>query len=321
MKKKIKKILKNRLFIFIITALLFSVVGVSAATYFESGAVTYDNTESGLTSTNVQGAIDELYDACKIPSAGGNGILEKTPIVTTGDGLYEDEYEDGRYFYKGVTPNNYINFNNETWRIISIERDGRIKIIRNAVLDEYMAWDTDGNDLIEKNWAKPCSLNTYLNNDYLNTIIEKYRNKIFTSDWGIGTISDYNNNDLANQIKEENSKTWNGKIGLISVSEYLRASTNTSKCGTFGNYTNNYSECAKANWLYIQNYYYAVISQSKYYDYYHQTKYVIPFVYVNGELHLFSADVDAGVRPTLYLSSEVQITGGTGSQSDPYTIE
>ncbi len=39
-KEKIKKVLKNRIFIFVMSAILFSVVGVSAATYFESGAVT-----------------------------------------------------------------------------------------------------------------------------------------------------------------------------------------------------------------------------------------------------------------------------------------
>ena len=30
--------------------------------------------------------------------------------VTTGEGLYADEYEDGRYIYKGANPNNYITF-------------------------------------------------------------------------------------------------------------------------------------------------------------------------------------------------------------------
>ena len=34
-------------------------------------------------------------------------------VVTTGDGLYKDEYEEGKYTYKGANPNNYITFNNE----------------------------------------------------------------------------------------------------------------------------------------------------------------------------------------------------------------
>ena len=41
--------------------LIFGTAGVYAATYFPSDDVTYDNSESGLSSTDVQGAIDELY--------------------------------------------------------------------------------------------------------------------------------------------------------------------------------------------------------------------------------------------------------------------
>ena len=60
MKNKVKKIFNNKIFTFILGGIVFSSISVMAATYFESNAVTYDNTESGLTSTNVQGAIDEL---------------------------------------------------------------------------------------------------------------------------------------------------------------------------------------------------------------------------------------------------------------------
>ena len=45
-------------------------------------------------------------------------------VVSSGDGLYEDQYEDGRYVYRGSEPNNYIMFNDELWRIIAKEADG-----------------------------------------------------------------------------------------------------------------------------------------------------------------------------------------------------
>lgn len=50
-----KKILKSRMLLCVLVTLVFGIVGVSAATYFPSGDVTYDNTDSGLYSTNVQG--------------------------------------------------------------------------------------------------------------------------------------------------------------------------------------------------------------------------------------------------------------------------
>lgn len=125
--RKNKKIIKNRIFIFTVAALLFGTIGVSATTYFPSNDVTYDNTESGLTSTDVQGAIDELYNTCSNSKTVEDGTLEGVEIVDCGDGLYEDNYEEGRYVYKGTDPNNYIAFNNNTWRIISLESDGTLK--------------------------------------------------------------------------------------------------------------------------------------------------------------------------------------------------
>ena len=53
------------------------------------------------------------------------GII-KVNTVTEGDGLYEDSYEESKCTYKGANPNNYIAFNNETWRIIYINSDGLI---------------------------------------------------------------------------------------------------------------------------------------------------------------------------------------------------
>ena len=160
MKEKIKKILKNRIFIFILGGLILGSAGVAATTYFPSNQTTYDNSVSGLQSTNVQDAIDELYGVCSKPASAGDTILDNTDIVTSGDGLYKDEYED-RYFYKGANPNNYINFNNSLWRIISVENDGTIKIMKNENIGE-MAWDTS----VGVYWGT-ASLNVYLNNSLL----------------------------------------------------------------------------------------------------------------------------------------------------------
>lgn len=48
-------------------------------------------------------------------------------LTTVGEGLYEDKYEEGRYVYKGENPNNYLKFNDELWRIVSLEKGGTIK--------------------------------------------------------------------------------------------------------------------------------------------------------------------------------------------------
>ena len=56
-----KKFIKNNLIGFII-GISFACLGVYATTLIVSNDVTYDNSSSGLTSTTVKGAIDELYE-------------------------------------------------------------------------------------------------------------------------------------------------------------------------------------------------------------------------------------------------------------------
>lgn len=63
--------------------------------------------------------------------------------VNSGDGLYKDIYEENKYIFRGANPDNYIIFNNETWRILSVEQDKSIKIIRNDSIGS-MQWDAVG---------------------------------------------------------------------------------------------------------------------------------------------------------------------------------
>ena len=123
--KKIKDFFKWYLPGFLLGIISACTISVIAATYFPSKDVTYDNTASGLESTNVQGAIDELYGVCFPPKA-GDQIIEDQP-------LEKDPYEC-RYFFTGANPNNYVTFNGETagWRIISVGCDGTIKIMKTA---------------------------------------------------------------------------------------------------------------------------------------------------------------------------------------------
>ncbi len=312
--KRIKSYLKTNfkgiMIGIVIGVLLCGTIGVCAATYFESNLVTYDNTESGLNSTDVQGAIDELYNACKTPAIGGDGILEKVPIVTSGDGLYKDEYED-RYFYKGANPNNYITFNSEYagWRILSIEYDKTIKIIRNdGVINQY--YDTSG----KNNWARPATLNTYLNSTYYNTLRDSAQNQIAQKNFSIGSVK-YGNNDLKTQINNENSKRWNGKIALPTISEFLRTNSNKNQCNTYENYADNIGTCNVTNWMYSSQYWW-LLSPMETSDTSCGLSIPMP--------QDFCTIVDYyqyAARPALYLSSEVKIIGGDGTQNNPYIIE
>ena len=309
-KEKLKYYLKKNLISFIIGLILFGSIGVYAVINFYSKDVKYENKTSGLSSNNVQEAIDELYEICTAIPAPGDTILDSTEIVSSGDGLYKDIYEDGRYFYKGKNVNNYVSFNNETWRIISIEPDKTIKIMReNGINVSNLYWDTAGSN----NWSRPASLNTYLNGTYLSGMTQAAQSQIVAKDFSIGAVTN-DNSDLADQINDENSRKWNGKVALATVSEYIRSNSNQSSCGTHSKNEDNYSSCKNTTWMFNNSYWWTLSPYNGFSSYAFRVGSDGSFGYG------FVDRIVNRVRPAVYLSSDVQITGGDGSQNNMYTL-
>ena len=313
MKKKIIELSKSYLPGFVLGVITAISISVIAATYFPSNDVTYDNKESGLSSTDVQGAIDEIYGICTTPSTTGDWVLKKEPIVDTGDGLYADEYEEGKYTYKGANPNNYVTFNNETagWRIISINSDGTIKIMRDANINtsNNLAWDS----FRSNNWNRPATLNTYLNGDYYNSLTSIAQSQIVEAIYNVGGVT-YNNNDMQDQISDEKVTTSKVKVALPTVSEYIRANSNKEQCGTFSLNNDNYSTCKNSDWMFNSDTWWTLSPYSS-------NSHRVFGVDSSGDVYYSLANyARRAVRPAITLSSDVQITGGTGTQSNPYTL-
>ena len=298
--KKLKRILKNRIFIFILGGLIFGAIGVLAATYFPSNQVTYDNKTSGLKSTDVQGALDELYNTCA-------GQISSNQIIKDNN-LTKDEYEN-RYFFKGSNPNNYLLFNGAMWRIISVESDGTLKIIKNEAIGN-MAWNSAGSN----DWNNS-SLKTYLNSTYYNNFYSASKEQVVSHNFSIGSVS-YNNKDLASQISSENSKTWNGKVALTTVSEYIRTNSNTSQCGTLSSYNMYYSTCKNTTWMYGTTEYWWTLSARS------SNNNLVYMLYSNlytiNTMDVSISD-NAWVRPVVYLSASLTYSGH-GTILDPYRI-
>ncbi len=312
MKEKIKKIVLGYLPGFVTGLIVCGGVSVIAATYFPSNQVTYENTASGMQASDVQGAIDELYAECTKEPTTGDSILDNTDIVTSGDGLYADEYEEGKYTYKGANPNNYVTFNNETagWRIISINSDGTIKIMRDANINtsNNLVWDRSNSN----NWNRPADLNTYLNNTYYNGLNSTAQSQIVEATYYAGAVT-ANNNDMQDQISDEKVTTSKVKVALPTLSEYLRANSNKEQCGTYSLNKENYSTCKNSDWMVNSDAWWTLSPYSDNSSVFN--------VYVYGDV--FARNVDntgTAVRPAITLSSKVQITGGDGSQSNPYTL-
>ena len=162
-----KDYIKKNIIGFIVGVILCMGSLVYAAVTFPSNEVSYDNTESGLSSTTVKGAIDELYNECILEPPASDTITDL--LISNPDELYKDEHGDIRYY--GANPNNYISFNNELWRIIGVI-NGKVKIIRNESIGEY-DWDLN----YSNDWNN-ASLKNYLNVDYYNSINKNYQKMI-----------------------------------------------------------------------------------------------------------------------------------------------
>ena len=265
------------------------------------------------------------------------------PTVESGDGLYEDEYEEGRYIYRGTNPNNYIEFNNELWRIISKEADGTYKILRNEIVTSRKfdsqgarttgycsqgsapswgcnAWSSTANmvgspsEFTNGSYTGTVDADsemlTYLNGEYLDSITED-RDKIVSHNYNIGVVVS-NNNDLATQIEGEKAYKWNGKVGLISESDYINANSDMNTCGTLSKYNSKYKTCRNTNWMYISGTWWSLSPDADY-------SYYVWRVYDVGYLDNNIAYNSHGVRPAVYLTSSLSLSG-SGTQSDPYRI-
>ena len=240
----------------------------------------------------------------------------KTKIVSSGNGLYKDYTENNRYIYKGSAPNNYIIFSDKLWRIISIESDNTIKIIKNDPLEKQVWNNTDSND-----WTS-ASLNTYLNTTYYSTFSNT--DKIITHDFNIGQII-YNNDDLSTQIQNEKQTIWNGKIGLITVSDFIKANTNVSECGNIKITNENYLKtCRYSNYLLPKQFAWtinaysnidsrvATLNDKSWIGNNYPSALKVTF---EGEVVGYSA-----AYPVMFLSSDIKLKGN-GSINEPYIIK
>ena len=278
-------------------------------------------------------------------------------VVTSGDGLYEDSYENGRYVYKGNNPNNYIEFNGELWRIIAKETDGTYKIIRdqlseNRAFDEANYRTTANNTFCDSSYSgcnvygkvngifrlmsgqkmgtvtEDSSLSKYLNETYYNTLTSDAKNQVQTHAFNIGVVLVYGggnqNNSIYSDLNGEKAFQWTGNIGLPNVTDILRANFD-SRCNSAGaaSGTSEQNLCI-SNYLVNNMSEISFWTMNGYSTQTYATSGAVWIPYRSGNRISFSVQAPSysgGVRPVLFLKSTIKITGGNGSQSSPYMIE
>ena len=125
MMKKIKDLVKKnyKVVIGIIIGITISIgIGVSA---IATKDITYDNSKSGLTSTNLQGAIDEIYEKAKPTEFKVGDYVSMTPTKTT---------FTVPMTLTGYTSNHTINPSElNLWRVIRINSDNTVDMVSEYV--------------------------------------------------------------------------------------------------------------------------------------------------------------------------------------------
>lgn len=106
--------------------------------------------------------------------------------------------------------------------------------------------------------------------------------------------------------------SYTDEIGLIYLSDYLYASKDTN-CRTKG--TNESYYCKNDNWLHTGYHYWLLSPNAD--SAYSTHSWIANGLGRTGTDH---AGYASGVRPSVYLKSNIKITGGTGTETDPYKL-
>ena len=294
-----------------------------------------------------------------------SGVIggQKVELVESGDGLYEDSYEAGRLIYRGQNPDNYITFNGETWRIIAKETDGTYKIIRNDVLekrafDEANHRSTENNSYctspssgcgvyaaVEGTFSSPSgsqsgtvtedsSIKIYLNDDYyVNNINSTAKGQMISHSFNIGAVeyldeSGAEADSIEKNIAGEKMYQWTGNVGLVNVSDILKASTNPLCKSATDNYVKLMQDSpvitCDSNYLFEipdPTGYWAINASSDEsvgYSYYAWNAYRASGIVGLDHYYAFD-DVNYAPRPVVFLKSSTTLSGG-GTLEDPFTI-
>ncbi len=239
------------------------------------------------------------------------------------------------YRYIGSNPNNYVTFNDETWRIIGVFSvdDGtgnveeRLKLIRDESIGN-MAWNSNNTN----DWPN-ATLNTNLNsgNYWTNSLSKDAKNMIGDAVWYLGGTSNYTSasNGLTSHwysyergitVYSGRSTSWTGKVGLMYPSDYGYATsggTTTDRNACLNKELYNWdsvSDCYNNDWIFNSASQWTITPHAS------NSGHVFS-LNSTGCVDSYYASDAYGVRPVVFLKSSIKIVDGDGSSNNPYILQ
>ena len=266
-------------------------------TPFDTSSVRYVDSNNGnayrSTPTFANGVRPSINLKSSIKIVDGDGTIDN-PYRLNGDNdsnlsgtLLSSRYS-GEYIRFGSGENNL-------YRIVSHENGTGTKITSEKPLKSSGEFITSvfGNNTT---FSSENTIGAFLNGDYLNSYVDStYSDMIEDSTiWYLGTVGYGSSYKLAKYTDTNMSSTTtsitNAKVGLLRLGELM--------AGQFDRYDNN-------------TYYWTLTpySASNVHNVYNRDT-------ANGD----NPAIARGVRPSINLKSNVQITSGTGTKSDPFVL-
>ena len=152
-----------------------------------------------------------------------------------------------------------------------------------------------------------------LNQNYLNSLDNEWSSMITTHTWKTGGINKFSSIGTPQTTynyevgANSSSTTYNAKIGLMYVSDYGFAASNTY----WSTNLYEYNSATSNNWLYLGLNEWTITNDNDFGFFIAYFGRVISnVVYWNSY----------AIRPVFYLNSDVEYSGGTGTESDPFTL-
>ena len=240
-------------------------------------------------------------------SQGANGLYYHKSSLANSAG-------DNSYRYAGANPNNYVCFgstastcpSDNLYRIIGVFGNV-VKLIKSTSYGNFY-WNFSG---IMNAWSSSDIKNT-LNSTYLSSLSTTWQNKIATHTWYVGGYTTASITPKTWYNAESSGTTDSMKIGLMYVSDYGYAASNSYWTTNM----DSYSRAKNYNWLCLGSTEWTISRDSNLYD-------LAFMVNISGNLGSDFVDnyrTNYAVRPSFYLTSSTTYVSGSGTSSDPIRI-
>ena len=230
-------------------------------------------------------------------------------VVTSGSGLYKTGDE---YIFKGNKVKNYLLFYGTIYRIIKIDANGNLKLIKEKSQDVSNNWDNKYN-IDKKGYT---GINNYADSLIIDRLLSDYRNKRIIPDDAKAKIVPHSvcigkrdsNNLNINITIECDEKLDNQTLSLPSVTDYALASYDTN-CKNLGD-----PSCTN------YNYFTSFIGYTWTVDAVSNDSSLVYYIDSVGS-ELDEANKYKKYNIVLYIDGEELYQSGKGTEKNPYIIK